>query len=223
MIIVVTGPSGCGKSTLIRQALGRTEGLRFSVSHTTRPPRGSEVDGRDYHFVSPARFQGMIKAGRFLEWAVVHGHHYGTSLKELLDKGRSGDVILDIDIQGALQVRAKFPEADFIFVMPPRFAELKKRLEGRGEDGAEAIACRLERAREEVQAYAGFDFIIINDDPASALERFISVIRGQRCRRERMQAALAPILKSFRRGGRPAAGKKGRPLRRSRPGCVRGR
>jgi len=213
MIIVVTGPSGCGKSTLIRRALKRTEGLSFSVSHTTRPPRGSEVNGREYHFVSLTRFLGMVKAGRFVEWAVVHGHHYGTSLKELRDKGRSGDVILDIDIQGAFQVRRKFPEADFIFIMPPRFAELKKRLEGRHEDGAEAIASRLEQARQEMKAYAGFDFLIINDDREAALQRFVSVIRGQRCRRERMEAAVRPILKSFGLGGRPAAKIKKRPAR----------
>ena len=209
MIIVVTGPSGCGKSTLIRRVQNGLDGLSFSVSHTTRPPRGSEVQGREYYFVSENRFRRMAAAGRFVEWAVVHGHLYGTSAKELRDKGRSGDVVMDIDVQGARQIRRKFPEAVLIFVMPPVFGELKKRLEGRKEDGPEVIAARLERAREEIRDCGRFDYIVINDDLERASQDLISVIRGQRCRRDRQETAVRSILKSFGRSGRPSIRKKG--------------
>ena len=209
MIIVVTGPSGCGKSTLIRRAQDGMAGLLFAVSHTTRPPRRSEVDGREYHFVSESRFRKMAAAGRFAEWAVVHGHLYGTSVKELKDKGRGGDVVLDIDIQGARQISGKFPESVFIFVLPPVFEELKRRLEGRGEDGPATIAARLERAREEIKDYRRFDYLVINDDLERAVQELISIIRGQRCRRERREVAVRSVLKSFGLDRAPSPRKKG--------------
>ncbi len=147
MIYVISGPSGCGKSTLIRQVLVGLEGVRFSVSHTTREKRELEVDGKDYYFVSQDRFLLLVKKNSFVEWAVVHGAYYGTSKRELT-KDRNMDVILDIDVQGAAQIRKKIGTAVFVFVLPPSYRELRKRIQERGLDSAAAIRRRLATARK---------------------------------------------------------------------------
>jgi guanylate kinase len=203
MVFVVSGPSGCGKSTLIRGLMERLPGLRFSVSHTTRPPRPSEKDGVDYHFITEAEFARMVRAGRFLEWAVVHGHRYGTSLAELKLAGRGTDLILDIDVQGARQVREKVPGAVLIFIMPPSAEELERRLLAREQDGPEAVARRLRDARTEVREHARFDFVVVNDELDRAVEELAAVIVAARCRVGARAAVLRPVLASFsRRGGR---------------------
>ncbi len=202
MVFVITGPSGCGKSTLIKKVRRSLGGLEFSVSHTTRARRPSERDGVDYHFVSERVFERMVREKRFLEHARVHGRLYGTSRAEVEAKGRRADVLLDIDVQGARQVRARVPGATLVFIMPPVAAELRRRLLGRGEDDREAVARRLRNARAEVRAYAEFDFVVVNDDLAAALADLKTVIAAARHKPEAMAARLRPILRSFAKGRR---------------------
>lgn len=199
MIHVVTGPSGCGKSSLIRLVLAATPGVRFSVSHTTRPRRPTEVDGRDYYFIDAAAFKEMIRQRAFVEWAVVHGADYGTSRKELT-KGEDGDLILDIDVQGAQQVRRRVRGAVFTFVLPPSFDVLRERLRGRAEDSPEAIARRLERARAEARECRRFGHVIINDELNEAADELAAIIICQRTRRSARQDDIRRILASFRKG-----------------------
>jgi guanylate kinase len=200
MVFVITGPSGCGKSTLIRRVRRALGGLEFSVSHTTRERRPSEKDGVDYHFVSEKVFERMVREKRFIEHARVHGHLYGTSRAEIEAKGRRSDIILDIDVQGARQVRARVPGATLIFIMPPVASELRRRLKGRGEDSREDVARRLRNARAEVRAYAEFDFVVVNGDLDRAVADLKTVIRAARHRPEAMAADVKPILRSFAKG-----------------------
>jgi guanylate kinase len=200
MLFVITGPSGSGKSTLIKKVRRSLGGLEFSVSHTTRTRRPSETDGVDYHFVSERVFQRMVREKRFLEYARVHGNLYGTSRAEVERKGRRSDVVLDIDVQGARQVRARVPGAALIFIMPPVAAELRRRLKARHEDSAEAVKRRLRNARTEVRAYAEFDFVIVNDDLGRAAAELKTVIAACRHRPDAMAADLKPILRSFAKG-----------------------
>ncbi len=196
MLFVVTGPSGSGKSTLIRRLLASTPGLRFSVSHTTRPRRGRERSGREYRFVSRRAFERLAAAGRFLEWAEVHGHLYGTAKSEVAGRG---DVVLDIDVQGARQVRAALGpgKAVFVFVAPPSGAELRRRIESRGEDGPEAIARRLAAAGEEMRAFPEFDYAVLNNDLDAAAAELAAVVLAARCRTSVRKRRLAAIVRSF--------------------------
>jgi guanylate kinase len=209
MLFVVSGPSGCGKSTLIARVRRDLPDLEFSVSHTTREPRPSETDGVDYRFVPKKTFERMVRERRFVEWARVHGHLYGTSKAELERKARRADVILDIDVQGARQVRKKMPRAIMIFVMPPVFAELRRRLQRRREDSPEDIARRLRDAAAEVRAYAGFDYVVVNDDLGKAAAELKSVIVAARRRPSAMTGTLRPVLRSFasRTASAPLRGK----------------
>jgi guanylate kinase len=201
MIFVVSGPSGCGKSTLIGRVLAEAGGLRFSVSHTTRPKRGTEVDGREYHFVSGENFEAMIRALEFVEWAEVHGHRYGTSRAEV--EGAAGDVVLDIDVQGARQIRRSGLPATLVFVMPPVFTELRRRLLERRTDGPEAVERRLRKAREEVLAFPEFDYVIVNEALETAMEELRSIIRAERCRPGVRTDRIDAILRSFSGEKRP--------------------
>lgn len=201
MLYVVSGPSGCGKSTLIRRLLAEVPGLRFSVSHTTRPPRPSEREGREYYFVGREAFQRMIKAGAFVEWARVHGFLYGTSKKELARRAGRGDVVLDIDVQGARQVRVRFPEAVSIFIMPPAMGELRRRLRGRGADSPAALRRRLTAARREIRSYKDFDYVVVNDDLDKAAGELRSIVVSRRCRLEDCRRDVVPILRSFKARG----------------------
>lgn len=201
MIFVVSGPSGCGKSTLIGRVLADTGGLRFSVSHTTRPKRGTEVDGRDYHFVSGETFDAMVRAGAFIEWAEVYGHRYGTSRAEVRDG--AGDVVLDIDVQGAREIRKSGLPATLVFVMPPVFSELRRRLQARGTDGPDAVERRLRKAREEIRAFPEFDYVIVNEDLDAAVEELRSIIRAERCRPGAKTERVDAILRSFSGEERP--------------------
>lgn len=198
MLFVVTGPSGCGKSTIIHHVMRDLRNIRFSVSHTTRPPRPSEQNGRDYYFVSPEEFDRMVGRGQFLEWAVVHGHSYGTSKAEVAKKSRASDLILDIDVQGARQVREQGVPAVSVFIMPPVFDELKRRLKERGEDRPEAIERRLKTARSEIREVGLFDYVVINEKLDRAVLELESVILSTRCRLASRKARLKTILESFR-------------------------
>jgi guanylate kinase len=200
MLFVISGPSGCGKSTLIRRVRRALGDLGFSVSHTTRAPRPSEKDGVDYHFVTERVFERMVREGRFLEHARVHGRLYGTSLSEVGRKSHARDLVLDIDVQGARQVRRRVPGAVLVFIMPPVAADLRRRLEKRREDSPRDVERRLRNARAEVRAYGEFDFVVVNDDLARAAADLKCVITAARRRPDAMAAALRPILKSFPRG-----------------------
>ncbi len=198
MIYVVSGPSGCGKSTLIRRALADLKDVHFSVSHTTRERRKRETEGKDYYFVSREKFERMAGRKEFIEWAVVHGAQYGTSKKELKRAGKKRDVILDVDVQGAMQVKDKIRKAILIFILPPRYGELKKRLEARGLDSVAAIKRRLARARQEIWSYTRFDYIVINDELEKAVADLESIIRCHRLRLPACKKEMKSILTSFR-------------------------
>jgi guanylate kinase len=201
MLYVVSGPSGCGKSTLVRIVMREVEGLEFSVSYTTREKRESEKEGEDYYFISKDEFQELIDGNLFIEWAVVHGHFYGTSKREIERKAVQQSLLLDIDVQGAQQVKEKHKKAIFIFVLPPRYHELKKRLENRGQDSPQTIKKRLEMAKKEIRSYPMFDYIIINDKLKDAAEELKSIIVSQRCLLDVRQKEIVPILQSFSEGG----------------------
>ncbi|MDI6848986.1 MAG: guanylate kinase [Candidatus Saccharicenans sp.] len=198
MIYVVSGPSGCGKSTLIKTLMARLPGLQFSVSHTTRPRRPDEAEGQDYYFIAREEFEKLKDDGAFLEWAEVHGFFYGTSLEEVNKKSRLGDLILDIDVQGAHQVKKKLPEARFVFVVPPSYPELERRLKQRKTESPEAVALRLKNARREILESDIFDYLVINGDLNQALEELKAVILADRCLFQQRQREFKEILKSFK-------------------------
>jgi len=183
LLFVVSAPSGAGKTSLCRAITDSLEKLTHSVSYATRKPREGEIDGRDYYFVSQERFKEMIQAGDFAEWAEVHGNLYGTSrrvLDVMLSKGR--DVILDIDTQGAQQIKAKYDTAVFIFIMPPSLDILEERLRNRKSDHEDEIRRRMQRSREEIKDYAMYDYLVINRDFDRALTELRSIVIAERCR-----------------------------------------
>ncbi len=197
-LFVISAPSGAGKTSLVKALLEVEPALCLSVSYTTRPPRPGEVDGIDYHFVSKAQFEGLQGAGAFLECAAVHGNFYATShhwLREKLDRG--GDVLLEIDWQGAAQVRRLLPEAVTLFILPPSLAVLAQRLHGRGQDTPDVIAQRLAAARAEIEHYVEFDYVIINNDFQTALDDLRAILRATGLRlaeQSQRQAALISNL-----------------------------
>src|SRR3954464_5871544 len=163
-LFVVAAPSGAGKSSLVKALLELDALVQPSVSHTTRPPRGQEKHGREYFFVSPQDFDSLVLADGFVEWAFVHGHRYGTSKKAIEERIAQGaDVILEIDFQGALQIKRIFANAVLVFILPPSLEELRARLQRRGEDSADTIALRLAKAAEEMAQVPNFGFVIINE------------------------------------------------------------
>lgn len=180
-LFVVAAPSGAGKSSLVKALLELDAHLSVSVSHTTRAPRGQERDGREYHFVDEATFRGMVERGEFFEWAQVHGNLYGTSRVELQQRLNAGDdVILEIDWQGALQIKQLFAHAVLIFILPPSWDELRQRLLRRGEDGPDVIEQRMANARTEVAQARHFDYVIINALFETALFDLKTVVHSQR-------------------------------------------
>jgi guanylate kinase len=197
-IFIVSAPSGSGKSTLVWSLMKSVAGLLFSVSYTTRPPRGREIDGRDYHFISPEEFQAMRDRDEFLESAGVFGKCYGTH-RQVLDRARADgkDLVLDIDVQGARQLKGKFPEAVTVFILPPSREELEQRLRARGEDSEEVIQRRLRDAAEEIRNYNAYDYTIINRDRIAAAEALCSIVRAERVRRTRIEEQIRPILDTF--------------------------
>jgi len=180
-LFCVAAPSGDGKSSLVKALLELDSHLAVSVSHTTRAPRGQEQHGREYCFVSEADFRDMADRGEFFEWAQVHGNLYGTSRRAIEDRLQGGeDVLLEIDWQGALQIKQLFPHAVLIFILPPSWNELQQRLQRRGEDGPDVIAQRMANAREEVAQARHFDFVIINALFETALFDLKTVVHSQR-------------------------------------------
>ena len=186
MIILITGPSGAGKTTFVERLMAENPRLAFSVSSTTRPPRSGEVDGKDYFFIDEPEFDRLLAAEAFVEWAVVHGHRYGTlrsQLEELVQARRLP--LLDIDVQGGRQVIKAFgPELVSVFLFPPSWQELERRLRSRNTDAPEEVARRLQTARQEVGAAPLYRYWIVNDDLEAALARMQAIITAEECRRE---------------------------------------
>jgi guanylate kinase len=198
-LFVVSSPSGAGKSTLIHRVLDQVPQLVFSVSYTTRPARDGEVYGRDYFFVSEEEFEERIARNDFLEWAEVYGYRYGTSREFVEGCLRDGkDVILDIDVQGARQVRENCSTAVLIFVLPPSRRELEDRLKKRRSDSEEAIRRRLAAARSEIERYREYNYVIINREVDPAVEELKAVILARRCRVERRREAAEAVAATFR-------------------------
>jgi len=180
-LFVISAPSGSGKSTLCRELLRKIPGIRLSVSYTTRKPRKRETNNIHYTFISQKRFKNMINSGEFAEWAMVHGNLYGTSIKRLKKLNKEGyDIILDIDVQGAYQVKNNYKDAVYIFILPPSMEILKQRLMNRKTDTKEAITRRLDRAKDEILSYKEYDYFIINDKLEKAYRGLESIIISAR-------------------------------------------
>ena len=195
-LLILSSPSGAGKTTITHRLLtGRLDTFTFSISHTTRAPRPNEVDGQDYHFVSEEAFKEDVKKNRFVEWARVHGNFYGTSTRELERAQAAGHrgIIFDVDYQGARQIKAKYRDAVGVFVLPPSLPELKARLEKRAADSAETIERRYKKAKEEIEHYPYFDYIVVNKDLERALSEVAGIVDAEQSRQFR-RAALAETL-----------------------------
>jgi guanylate kinase len=198
LVLIVSGPSGSGKSTLVEKIL-EVPGTLLSVSCTTRSPRKTESDGKWYNFVTEADFQQMVERGEFLEYAQVFGKNWYGTPRKWLEKAQAEkkDLVLEIDVQGALQVKRKLPGAVAVFVLPPSRAELERRIRARGQDSEDEIHRRLERARQEMLNYSSYDFAIINDDVQRAGREVQAIALGSRCRVAPNEERIREILKSF--------------------------
>jgi len=198
LVLIVSGPSGSGKSTLV-QKLVQLPGTLLAISCTTRPPRKTENDGKWYNFVTEAQFQEMVARGEFLEYAQVFGKNWYGTPRKWLDEARTRqkDLVLEIDVQGALQVKQKLPGAVAIFVLPPACDELERRIRARGQDSEDEIRRRLERARQEMLNYSSYDFAVINDDLERAGREVQAIALASRCRVARNEEQIREILKSF--------------------------
>ena len=203
LLFIVSAPSGTGKTTLVERLVEHTPGLKMSRSYTSRAAREGETDGVDYNFVTRPKFEAMAAAGEFLEWAEVFGNLYGTGASDTETVLKSGyDVVLVIDVQGARKVRARGIETTTVFVMPPSMAVLEQRLRGRSKDSETEIQRRLHVARDEVAAFAEYDFIVVNDELTSAVDRLRSIVVAERSRLDRMQPSAETIVSSFLKGAR---------------------
>ncbi|MBJ6800364.1 guanylate kinase [Geomonas propionica] len=195
VLYVISAPSGAGKTSLCKEIIDIFPNLRHSVSYTTRPPRNGEVHGRDYFFVGKEEFDRMVEAGEFAESAEVHGNFYGTSLATLKESRAEGiDLILDIDCQGARQLKGRFEGGVYIFVLPPSIEELRRRLDNRSSDSQEVIERRIQNASGEIQEARWYDYIIINDKFSEALEQLKSVLVAEQCRTTRLLQGLSRIF-----------------------------
>lgn len=193
-LFVVSAPSGAGKTTLCREARLRLPDLAYSISYTTRPPRPGEIDGTDFCFVTEAEFARLRERGEFAEWASVHGNLYGTRARVLESALASGrDVLLDIDTQGAAQLRRRYPEAVLIFIVAPSMAELEQRLRERRSDPESEIARRLGRAREEIAMWRQYDYLVVNRDLKEAADQLTAIIAAERLRTSRLELALPDL------------------------------
>jgi guanylate kinase len=197
-VFIISAPSGSGKSTLVSRLLAGDAGLLFSVSYTTRKPRGAEVEGQNYRFVSREDFEAKLRRDEFLEWAQVFGNYYGTHrgiLEEAVAKGK--DLVLDIDVQGARQLKRQIPDAVTVFILAPSKQVLEQRLRARSEDRDDVIARRLRDAAEEIRNYNAYDYVLINKDLSEAEVTLSAIVRAERARRSRIEDQIRPILDTF--------------------------
>ena len=201
IVFVVSAPSGSGKSTLVHRLLNEDQGLLFSVSYTTRPPRGQELPGQDYCYVSRRDFEAMAARDEFLEHAEVFGNYYGTH-RGMLDRARSEgkDLLLDIDVQGAGQLKIKVPDAVSIFILAPSRHDLELRLRARSEDAEEVIQRRLRGAAREIRDYSAYDYVLVNQDLEKSVDTLASIVKAERVRRARMEPQVERILGTFENG-----------------------
>ncbi|MGA2132361.1 MAG: guanylate kinase [Bryobacteraceae bacterium] len=197
-VFIISAPSGSGKSTLVGLLLAGVPGLMFSVSYTTRARRGTETQGGSYHFISREEFKACVARDEFLEHAEVFGNYYGTH-RGVLEQARLRglDLVLDIDVQGARQLKGKIPEAVTIFILPPSRGVLEQRLRARGEDSDAVIDRRLRDAAEEIRNYSAYDYVVINKELNESDQTLAAIVRGERVRRDRMEDQVRPILGTF--------------------------
>ncbi len=201
ILFIVSAPSGSGKSTLVRRLLEQDPDLVFSISWTTRPPRGHEQQDVDYHFVSRGEFEAAIARNEFFEHAEVFGNHYGTHCGVLECARVAGkDLLLDIDVQGAGQLKLKVPDAVAIFILAPSRNDLEQRLRARSEDADEVIARRLRGAAEEIRNSTNYDYVVVNQDLDRSVDTLASIVKAERVRRGRMETQVRRILETFERG-----------------------
>jgi guanylate kinase len=199
LLIIVSAPSGAGKTTLVERLVEQLPDLKLSRSYTSRPARDGEIDGVDYNFVTRERFDAMVAAGAFLEWADVFGNFYGTSAADTERVLAAGcDLVLVIDVQGARQVRQSGFESTAVFVMPPSFEVLERRLRGRSKDSEAAIQRRLQVARQEVSSFAEYDYLVVNDQLAAAVDRLRGIIVAKRAELKRTRGQAEDIVRTFR-------------------------
>ncbi|HEV3199877.1 MAG TPA: guanylate kinase [Bryobacteraceae bacterium] len=198
-VFIVSAPSGSGKSTLVARLLASDPKLMFSVSYTTRPPRGHEVEGQSYRFVTRREFEAMLARHEFLEWAEVFGNYYGTH-RGILESARERgcDLVLDIDVQGARQLKDQIPEAVTVFILAPSRQILEQRLRSRSEDQDDVIERRLREAAEEIRNYQAYDYVLINRDLAVSHATLNAIVHAERVRRTRIEDQIRPILETFR-------------------------
>jgi guanylate kinase len=198
-LFVVSSPSGGGKGTIIRHVLDCVDNLSYSVSYTTRAPRQSEIDGREYFFISLETFDEMVAAGEFLESACVHGNFYGTSKEQILSETAAGaDIILEVDVQGAASVRQLLMDSVSIFILPPSYEVLRQRLIARGTDSPQQLEVRLRNAPEELKQYSAFDYVIINDEIDRAARQLASIIYAERARCMRQEPLVREVIQKFK-------------------------
>jgi guanylate kinase len=198
-LFVVSSPSGGGKGTLIRRVLDTVPNLSYSVSYTTRTPRNGEVHGREYFFVNRETFEAMVRANEFLEWALVHGNLYGTARQQVaLETAAGTDIVLEVDVQGAASIRNLTMDTVSVFILPPSYEILRRRLVARGTDSPEQLALRMKNAPEELRQYSSFDYVIINDDVERAAHQLASIIYSERARSERQGPIVQEVIESFK-------------------------
>ncbi|MFA6850506.1 MAG: guanylate kinase [Selenomonadaceae bacterium] len=193
-LIVISGPSGTGKGTVCKQLLEEKREIAYSVSATTRKPREGEVDGVNYYFLAKNDFEKMIQAQELLEWAEVYGNYYGTPLKKIKEKLAEGkDVLLEIDTQGAMNVKKKFPTGVYIYIVPPSLTELSRRIRGRGTDSQESIMKRLKAASAEIKIGKNYEYVVVNDTVANAVRQIAAIVVAEHCKTERNLTLLREL------------------------------
>ncbi|MFB3777167.1 MAG: guanylate kinase [Bryobacteraceae bacterium] len=202
IVFIVSAPSGSGKSTLVTRLRQSVPGLLFSVSYTTRPPRGQEQPGQNYYYISRGEFEQRISRDEFLEHALVFGNYYGTH-RSFLERARAEgiDLVLDIDVQGARQLKSRIPDAVSIFVLAPSRKILEQRLRDRSEDQEDVIQRRLREAAEEIRNYTSYDYVVVNDEVDVAADTLVSIVKAERARRDRIESKVRPILATFEEKG----------------------
>lgn len=201
LLLIVSSPSGAGKTTLTNELLREVPDLTFSISHTTRAPRATEVDGREYHFIDRETFERLVRQDVFLEWAVVHGNLYGTSRSEIDRAAGKRGLIFDVDHQGARQIKSKRPDAVGVFILPPSMQTLEQRLRGRASEDEPTVKKRFKVAIEEIAHYGLFDYVLVNDDLTEAVKQLTGIFRAEECRRGRAARKAETLIAEGRRYG----------------------